>query len=685
MRGIRFDRLLAGTALALVLAAPIAPAAAPLDDAAIEAAVPVPTPADVSPPTAADIGPMRSEPIPPPAAADKAEPAKAEPSTTATPKAEPAKPETATAPAKPQPAAAPVEKASVPVPPTDFTGKDLVKAPIATSLSAADLPIAEKLRDLLASKGDRYFSRKNERSAMEVFYRDRGFAPVWIENGTRDARAKVAIDYLKTVDADGLEPSDYTAPDFSGDADALAEDELNYTATVLTYARHAQNGRVHYTRVSADILYNLVPPDPAEVMAGLLDPKNVAHALASYEPQQPGYQALKAKLAEVRGQKETPEPEIVRIPDGPKFIPGKEDPRVPLLRARLKTGDLDNKMYDEGLADAVRAFQGDAGLVEDGIVGPRTMRALNGEKPKRVNVVDKIVATMERWRWMPRDLGKAYVMLNIPDFTLKVVNNGKTVWTTRVVTGRPGGMATPLLTETMKFITVNPTWNVPPSIINNEYLPALQEDPGVLDRMGLKLTRNADGGIRIYQPPGPGNALGRIRFNFPNKFLVYQHDTPDKYLFKHDRRAYSHGCMRVQYPDEYAEVLLNISQPNVPGTSERIRKMYGNSEININLVNPIPVHITYQTAFVDENGTLQTRDDVYGRDAPVLALLRGEDRRIADIPMDRPHTTTTVRKDFDLPARYSYGYGYNSGPSFFERLFGGGRPAPIYQRRGYPR
>ena len=142
---------------------------------------------------------------------------------------------------------------------------------------------------------------------------------------------------------------------------------------------------------------------------------------------------------------------------------------------------------------------------------------------------------MERWRWMPHDLGATYVMVNIPDYTLKVVQDGKTVWTTKIVVGKPGDHATPLLTETMKYITVNPTWNVPPSIIRNEYLPALARDPGALARIGLQVGHNTDGSIRIFQPPGERNALGRIRFNFPNRFLVYQHDTPDKNLFAHDR------------------------------------------------------------------------------------------------------------------------------------------------------
>ena len=266
----------------------------------------------------------------------------------------------------------------------------------------------------------------------------------------------------------------------------------------------------------------------------------------------------------------------------------------------------------------MRKFQESAELKATGVLDDRTVKAINS--PKRDRQIDTVIVNMERWRWLPRQLGassigNAYVILNIPDYTLKVMQNGGPVWTTRVVTGKPGKHATPLLTETMKYITVNPTWNVPPSIIYNEYLPALQQDPTVLQRMGLRLEHNRDGSIHISQPPGEANALGRIRFNFPNKFLVYQHDTPDKHLFARDERAFSHGCMRVQNPDQYASVLLNIAMPNERYTPERLRSMYGHSEIDLKFPTPIPVNITYQTAFVDDAGKLQLRKDVYGRDA----------------------------------------------------------------------
>jgi murein L,D-transpeptidase YcbB/YkuD len=294
--------------------------------------------------------------------------------------------------------------------------------------------------------------------------------------------------------------------------------------------------------------------------------------------------------------------------------------------------------------------------------------------PKRGRNIDLILANMERWRWLPRQLGEpklgnAYVTLNIPDYTLKVVHNGAPVWTTRVVVGKPGKQATPELTETMKFITVNPTWNVPPSIIRNEYLPALARDPNALARVGLQIGRNADGSLRVYQPPSERNALGRIRFNFPNRFLVYQHDTPQKKLFDEPVRAYSHGCMRVQNPDKYAEVLLGISQPEERYTTDRIQAMYGKGERTINFKNPIPVYITYQTAFVDDAGKLQTRADLYGHDKEITRILHGE-RRVADIPIkrsysnsggSRPASVRTARRDYREYHDHSESWGYSGG------------------------
>jgi murein L,D-transpeptidase YcbB/YkuD len=348
-----------------------------------------------------------------------------------------------------------------------------------------------------------------------------------------------------------------------------------------------------------------------------------------------------------------------------------EDPRVPALRQWFSLKEEDNTTYDKTLSDAVAKFQKEHGLPQNGQLTQATLDAING--PKRERTADIIIANMERWRWMPRDLGETYVMVNIPDYTLRVMHDGKLVWKTKVVVGQPG-KPTPLLSADMKYITVNPTWNVPPSIIQNEYLPALQQDPQAMDRIGLKVEQNPDGTVRIWQPPGDRNALGRIRFNFPNKFLVYQHDTPDKHLFAHAKRAYSHGCMRVENPLKYGEVLLGLTLPNEHYTAERLQKMFGGSEVNINFPTPLPDHLTYQTAFVDDDGSLQIRDDVYGRDAKLLSILKGSERKVADIAIDRPRGSSSA--PVRMPPGTFGSSGGGGGFSFFSALFGASPEPP---------
>ena len=467
---------------------------------------------------------------------------------------------------------------------------------------------------------------------------------------------------------------------------------------MLIYAHDAQVGRINYTRIGSDISFKLEPPEPAAVLAKMADTKDVAAALDGYNPPQPGFKALKAKLAELRKGANADQPEdkkVVSIPSGQTLRPGMKDPRVVLLRKRLDiAGDKSNPVYDKSVVAAVKAFQKKAGIGVDGLLGPHTTAVLNGKHGLQIeprDPIETVIVNMERWRWLPRKLSNSngdYVMVNVPDYTLKLVHDGKTYWKTKIVAGKPS-KATPMTTAEMKYITVNPTWNVPPSIIENEYLPALQQDPDALARIGLKIRQDPNGTVHIFQPPGAGNALGRIRFNFPNKFLVYQHDTPDKYLFKRTKRAYSHGCMRVQNPSEYAAKLLSLELPHDNYTPAKIQSMYGSSETNINFPHPIPVHLTYQTAFVDHNGKLQFRDDVYGRDRRMVAILKNaRERRVAYIPVDHPPNTSA--KPVRLPVGALdgdggyVGPGYGGGPSFLDFLFGGGQPSQRsyrYQRR----
>jgi murein L,D-transpeptidase YcbB/YkuD len=476
--------------------------------------------------------------------------------------------------------------------------------PAAKPLSAELSPLSQQLKELAETKLNQYVPREQDRAGVLAFYRGRNFAPIWAADGTPEPRAEQAAGYLAKVSADGLDPADYPTPKFDGaDLAKLAANELSMANSVLTFARHASIGRVAFTRASGAVYYDQKAPDPADVLGKLAATGDAAATLDSYQPQHAAYKALKTQLAAARSAK------LSKIDNtsGPAIV-------APEAKKQSKKDKRKSKAAKES----------------------------DPESKPAAATVDSIVANMERWRWMPHDLGDAYVMVNLPDFTLKVVQSGKTIWQTRIVAGKVGNQATPLLTETMKYITVNPTWNVPPSIINNEYLPALARDPNALARIGLKMGQNADGSIRIYQPPGERNALGRIRFNFPNRFLVYQHDTPDKHLFDKTTRAFSHGCMRVQNPDKYAEVLLGVSQPEDRYSAERIKSMYGSGERTIQLKKHIPVYITYQTAFADDAGQLQARADLYGHDKEITRILNNE-RRVADVPVPRSYSNSGSR------------------------------------------
>jgi len=711
MASIRLDRFLASTAIALFLCAGGTALAEPPADAQAAAAA-AETPSTTSDPAAnSDQSAQPAMSSPDTAAApttDTAPASAAEPAastTSPTTAAEPTDQPAAASTQEPAEERAPTTAETPPATPQPATagGGDEVPAPTATSSRGAaphepaaaastavadgNAAITEKLRELANGKFDRMLGGKRDRAAIDSYYSGRDYAPLWLTDGKPNARARAAVNYLGHVDADGLDPADYPVPDFASASDpaALAEAEVRLTLSVITYAHHAEIGRVHWSRVSGDIYYEQKAPNPGDVLGKIAGASDVSEALASYEPQSPGYVALKAKLAELRaGQEEAAQAPIA---NGPSLKIGMQDGRVAQLRERLGVAAEDNSIYGKALAEAVKRFQQDHELKATGLLTPATIEALNGRQPDRP--IDTIVANLERWRWMPHELGRTYVMVNLPDFTLRVVQDGKQLWKTKIVDGKPN-LPTPIMSAEMKYITVNPTWNVPPSIVAKEYMPALQQDPTVLERMGLNVSTNPDGTVHISQPPGERNALGRLRFNFPNKFLVYQHDTPEKQLFAYEKRAFSHGCMRVQDPVKYAEVLLSLVRPREGYSEDRIRRMFGNNETDISFPTFIPVHLTYQTAFVDEDGKLQFRDDVYGRDKVLLSILKSDERKVADTPIERKDNA--VRRELLAMPEPSFFGGrsyYPGGGNFFSRLFGGPswdqQPAPASRRRSAQR
>ncbi len=330
------------------------------------------------------------------------------------------------------------------------------------------------------------------------------------------------------------------------------------------------------------------------------------------------------------------------IPKGPTIEPGDDSMRVSVLRSRLSTsGDYDpassngsTSVYDASLQDAVTRFQARHGLVTDGLVGPATLAALNKSVQQRI---DQIQVNIERQRWMPESFGDRYIVTNIPDYRLQVVNGGKTTLEMPVVVGKRKHM-TPVFSAEMDHIVVNPTWTVPRSITNNELVPNERANPGYLQAKGYNLL-TSDGSkvsydslspdvwnqekfpYTIRQPAGKSNALGKVKFMFPNRHSIYLHDTPAKKLFAKNKRAFSHGCVRVGEPRELANHLL----AQEGWDSEKIDNLFAKTRTKrINLSRPIQNHIVYITSWVDEHGVLQFREDIYGQDKRVAKALQAE-------------------------------------------------------------
>jgi murein L,D-transpeptidase YcbB/YkuD len=567
-------------------------------------------------------------------------------------------------------------KSSVETKPAADTKPGLLGEEIPTpgrSIFMADVLVGQKLKELFTKKLDRFISRKRDIASVEAYYKDKGYAPIWIGNGAPNLRTTAATTVMRSAEVDGLDPARFHIPDFKatgGDPEKLAEAELKFTEAVLAYARQAQAGRFSAQRISNDIESAQALPDAADVLRRLANASNTAAALQSYNPPQAGYKALKAKLAELRTNPTKVETAI--IPAGPMLKPGARDPRVPLLRKRLGLAGADSNLtYDAHLVAAVKKFQAENGARPSGVIGKFTLEKLNGVP--HGNPIDIVIANMERWRWLPRDLGHSYVMVDIPDYSLKVVHNGKEVWETRVVVGKPA-TPTPLFSAQIDNILLNPTWHVPESIIYNEYLPALQRDPRILERMGLVLERGPDGKPVVRQPPGEENALGRMKFNFPNRFQVYLHDTPQKNLFKLSKRAFSHGCMRVEEPAKFGEVLLALSSPQEHYSEERLKQAWGGPEQWLRLRPKIPVHLTYLTAYVNDQGKLVIRDDIYGFDKKMTAMLKGDERTLAALEakddQKKPEISVEQRRELE---RYVDGSGPSFGPA---PTFGPARSTP---------
>jgi murein L,D-transpeptidase YcbB/YkuD len=465
---------------------------------------------------------------------------------------------------------------------------------------------------------------------LPCFYDRRGFAPAWSTDAGLGRNADELLPALADANADGLRPDDYHLADLTQRVAVarsritpaeLAELDLGLTDAFLRLAADLAHGKVNPELIYTDCAYDVPEVDLSTALEAALAAGTVRQALADLAPPHTGYRALKQAFAQYRALAERGGWPIV--PAGPPLHPGDKNERVAALRARLEaSGDLaapdpaapstERDLFDAPLAAALQSFQERQGLDTDGAVGPATLEALNVPAADRVRQIE---VNLDRWRWLPRDLGERYIMVNIAGFALDVVESGQPVLSMRIVAGKPTSR-TPMFTGTMTHLVLNPYWNVPPGILKNEILPKLKRDPGYAARENLEVL--PDGKVR--QRPGPNNALGKIKFLFPNRFNVYLHDTPSQSLFSRSVRTFSHGCIRVEKPLDLAEYLL---RDDPAWTREKIESVLGDGRERWLVVSrPLPVHLAYWTAWADDAGILHFRKDVYGRDRPLLEMLK---------------------------------------------------------------
>ncbi|MCI0466562.1 MAG: L,D-transpeptidase family protein [Beijerinckiaceae bacterium] len=489
-----------------------------------------------------------------------------------------------------------------------------------SSLPAVNAALKAALEARSGHPDPRRLLSRREREAVASFYTARDFAPLWWNGGTPSPEAGSVFERLKHAADDGLDLKGFRLA-FSPSTDAeIAAADIALTDAVVAYGRQASGSRVDPHMISKLIGSGPEVADPALILALVSTAgESAGEELRRFNPPQRGYQALREKLLELRrGHGLTGRDPV--LPEGPVLHRGMRDPRVPLVRARLSvespleaanelngSGDI---LYDKKVAAAVAGFQKANGLPASGKLTARTAAALSGGQTSHLEA--EILANMERWRWMPRDMGERRIEVNVPDYEASVIENGEVIERTRVIVGKEQ-TPTPLFSESMRYLIVNPYWNVPPSIIRNEMASRL----GSLHRQGYEVFSRG-GRLVVRQPPGERNALGRIKFIFPNDFSVYMHDTPSRHLFASQKRAFSHGCVRVDAPFRLAETVLGRGN----GWSEqRVRKLIGGKERYVHLPKPLPVHIEYFTAFVDESGDLQLRADIYGYSRKVRAAL----------------------------------------------------------------
>ncbi len=584
-------------------------------------------------------------------------------------------------------------------------------------------PIGALVRDRLP-KAVQGADASDETMALSAVYAARRDEAIWVTPLGLNTKGVNAIAELKQAGDWGLEAGDYvlpSLPDAAGSTtelprEQLADAEMKLSFAVLAYARDARGGRIADPSKQLSSYLDRQPQiiEPRILLDELAEAEDPGEMLRKLHPQHPQFEMLRQKYLAMR-TKTAESSGLVRLPSsGPKLVPGMKHADIAVLRQRLNAGtaqaggiSADPTIYDTTLEEAVKAYQTSQGKKPDGIVGRSTRTALNDIQvpdPKR------LLANMEQWRWMPAELGDTYVSVNIPEFMVRIVQNGKVTFEERIVTGQLDKQ-TPVFSDQLETIIFHPRWNVPESIKVLELYPSLARGGGSFQRQGLKLMRNGrevspssvDWGsadIRnydVFQPSGDRNVLGLVKFVFPNKHGVYLHDTTAKGLFEEPSRPFSHGCMRVRNPLQFAAALLMIDKA-WPAT--RVNEILDSNpdEVPVAVESRIPVHVTYFTDVVDDAGEERIFKDVYGHEQRIKLALAGRFDQIAvgadhlaPVPFRRVQYAQSP-DDWGNIFGGSQSYSDDAGTTgsvkkqtlgnFLQNVFGGfDKPAPAKRRR----
>jgi murein L,D-transpeptidase YcbB/YkuD len=516
-------------------------------------------------------------------------------------------------------------------------------------LTANEASVSDQIRryiESIQSGGDAVIDGEVVASlrVLPALYEQRNYARVW----TRPDSVNQLFDTLDSIDEDGLDASDYHTPaltalrrqigeNTTANPALVAKFDILLTDSLIRLGYHLLVGKVD--PVELDNNWNMEHTvgdlDTTLALAQAIDEGSISELVDRLRPQAPIYANLKAALVHYRDIRQTGgwEP----VPSGPTLKPGMTDARIAALRKRLAatgdlpTADLTSTSFDESVEVGVKIFQRQHGLEADGLVGKTTLATMNVPVEARI---DQIRVNLERARWVLHNLPDEYVLTDITGFRVKYVRDGEAIWESRAQVGKPY-RKTPVFRAEITYLDINPTWTVPPTILYQDIIPKLRKDPDYLNKKDMQVLEfsgepvdastidwskysNGRFPYMIRQNPGPQNALGRIKFMFPNKHAVYLHDTPNKSLFGRTGRAFSSGCIRVENPYDFAELLLKSDQWN---KASILKVVDSKKTTSVPLPSPVTVILLYWTANADADGHVVFRQDIYNRDGLILTGL----------------------------------------------------------------